>query len=59
MGHWISMEAKPFPLPGQHEYHGHPFPLALELKTESLEAARQWITENSDQLGHEKQLKIA
>ena len=47
------MEAKPFTLPGQHEYHGLPFPLALELKTESLEAARQWITENSDQLGQQ------
>ncbi len=47
------MEAQPFTLPGQHEYHGHPFPLALELKTDSLEAACAWITENAGQLGQQ------
>mgnify|MGYP001264020265 FL=1 len=37
-------------LPGQHEYHGAPFPLALEVTTDSLEAAGAWITENATAL---------
>ena len=37
-------------LPGQHEYHGAPFPLALEVTADSLEAACAWITENATDL---------
>ena len=37
-------------LPGQHEYHGTPFPLALEVTADSLEAACAWIIENATDL---------
>ena len=37
-------------LPGQHEYHGAPFPLALEVTADSLEDACAWITENATDL---------
>ena len=37
-------------LPGQHEYHGAPFPLALEVTADSLEDACTWITENATDL---------
>ena len=37
-------------LPGQHEYHGAPFPLALEVTADSLEDARAWITKNATDL---------
>ena len=53
MGPWVSMEAEPFTLPGQHKYHGQPFPLALELKTKSLKAGCQWITKNATLLGQQ------
>ena len=45
------MQATPLTLPGQHEYHGAPFPLALEVAADSLETAREWITENAVSLG--------
>ena len=37
-------------LPGQHEYHGAPFPLALEVTADSLEDACAWITKNATDL---------
>jgi len=45
------MQATPLTLPGQHEYHGASFPLALEVAADSLETAREWITENAVSLG--------
>ena len=45
------MQATPLTLPGQHEYNGAPFPLALEVAADSLETTREWITENAVSLG--------
>ena len=42
--------SRPLNLPGQHEYHGAPFPLALEVTAGSLEDACAWITENATNL---------
>ncbi len=49
----MSLEVQTLSFPDQQEYHGQPFPLALELKTESIEAVCKWITENADQLGQQ------
>jgi hypothetical protein len=49
----MSLEVQTLSFPDQQEYYGQPFPLALELKTESIEAACKWITENADQLGQQ------
>ena len=45
------MQATPLTLPGQHEYHGAPFPLALEVAADSLETACHWIAKNAVSLG--------
>ena len=42
--------SRSFNLPGQHEYYGAPFPLALEVTADSLEDACAWITENATDL---------
>ena len=49
----MSLEAQTLSLPDQQVYKGQLFPLAFELKTESLEAACAWITENADQFGQQ------
>jgi len=46
----MSPVSKPLTLPGQHEYHGAPFPPALEVAADSLETACAWITENANEL---------
>ena len=42
--------SRPLNLLGQHEYHGAPFPLALKVTADSLEATCAWITENATDL---------
>ena len=46
----MSVEAKPFTLPNQHEYRGQPFPLALEVNAASLDDACAWTREHADEL---------
>ena len=46
----MSTTALPLTLPGQHEYHGEPFPLAVEVTTDSLATACAWISENAADL---------
>ena len=46
----MSITIQPLTLPGQHEYNGQPFPLALEVQADSLETASNWITENAADL---------
>jgi hypothetical protein len=46
----MSAVAAPLTLSGQHEYQGNPFPLALEVKIDSLENTCRWIRQNADQL---------
>ena len=46
----MSVVAQTLTLPGQHEYHGEPFPLVLEVKADSLETVCEWISENAAQL---------
>ena len=43
----MSLEVKPLSLLDQQEYKGHPFPLALEVKTASLEDAFAWARNNA------------
>ena len=43
----MSTTAQPLNLPGQHEYNGQPFPLALEVQADSIGAACEWITVNA------------
>ena len=44
------MQAQPLQLPGQHEYHGQPFPLALKVNATSLEDACAWAREHAAEL---------
>ena len=44
------MQATPLSLPGQHEYHGRPFPLALKVNATSLEDACAWAREHAAEL---------
>ena len=37
-------------LPNQHEYEGHPFPLALGVKAGDIKQACGWIAENAEQI---------
>jgi alpha-ketoglutarate-dependent taurine dioxygenase len=46
----MSVEAKPFTLPNQHEYHGQPFPLALKVNAASLEEACEWARDRAAEL---------
>ena len=49
----MSLETQTLSLPDQQVYKGQLYPLAFELKTDSLEAACAWITENADQFGQQ------
>jgi len=43
----MSLEVQTLSLPDQQEYMGQPFPLALEVKTTSLEEACAWARDNA------------
>jgi hypothetical protein len=44
------MDAQPLTLPGQHEYRGQPFPLALEVNGGSLDDACAWARDHAAEL---------
>ncbi|SVB32241.1 uncharacterized protein METZ01_LOCUS185095, partial [marine metagenome] len=43
----MSLEVQTLSLPDQQEYKGQPFPLALEIKTTSLDEACAWACDNA------------
>ena len=46
----MSLEAKPIELPGQHEYGGKPFPLAIKAPEGSLSEGCEWARGVADEL---------
>ena len=46
----MSLEAKPIELPGQHEYAGKPFPLAIKAPEGSLSEGCEWARGVADEL---------
>ncbi len=43
----MSAVAAPLTIPGQHEYDGKPFPHALKVEADSIEASCNWLGENA------------